>query len=49
MNLKFLGNRRYATRSYWRHMNILYVVGGIISFVLLVYLIVAMLKPEIFS
>lgn len=30
-------------------MNIIYVVGGIVALVLLVYLVVAMLKPEIFS
>ncbi len=30
-------------------MNIIYLVGGIVSLILLVYLVVAMLKPEIFS
>jgi K+-transporting ATPase KdpF subunit len=29
-------------------MTLLYAVGGVISVVLLVYLLVAMLKPEIF-
>jgi K+-transporting ATPase KdpF subunit len=30
-------------------MPLLYVVGGVVSVGLLVYLVVAMLKPEIFS
>lgn len=30
-------------------MNAIYVVGGIVALALLVYLVVAMLKPEIFS
>ena len=30
-------------------MPLLYIVGGVISGVLLVYLVVAMLKPESFS
>lgn len=30
-------------------MNIIYIVGGIVALGLLVYLVVAMLKPEIFS
>jgi K+-transporting ATPase KdpF subunit len=30
-------------------MSVIYVLGGIVSFALLVYLVVAMLKPEIFS
>ena len=30
-------------------MPILYVVGGIVSVGLLVYLVIALLKPEIFS
>lgn len=30
-------------------MNIIYIVGGIVALVLLVYLTVALLKPEIFS
>jgi K+-transporting ATPase KdpF subunit len=30
-------------------MPILYVVGGLVSLGLLVYLVIAMLKPEIFS
>jgi len=30
-------------------MPILYVVGGLVSLGLLVYLMIAMLKPEIFS
>jgi K+-transporting ATPase KdpF subunit len=30
-------------------MNIIYVVGGIVALALLVYLVVALLKPEIFS
>ena len=30
-------------------MPLLYVVGGIVSFGLLVYLVLALLKPEIFS
>ena len=30
-------------------MNIIYVIGGIVAFALLVYLVVALLKPEIFS
>jgi len=29
-------------------MNILYVIGGIIAFLLLIYLIAALLKPEAF-
>ncbi len=30
-------------------MNIIYVGGGIVALALLVYLIVALLKPELFS
>ncbi len=30
-------------------MPILYVIGGLVSIGLLVYLVVAMLKPEVFS
>ncbi len=30
-------------------MNITYIVGGVVALALLVYLIVAMLKPEMFS
>ena len=30
-------------------MPFLYVVGGLVSVALLVYLVIAMLKPEIFS
>jgi K+-transporting ATPase KdpF subunit len=30
-------------------MNIIYVVGGIVSLALFIYLIVALLKPEAFS
>ena len=30
-------------------MTALYLVGGIVSFGLMVYLVVALLKPEIFS
>jgi K+-transporting ATPase KdpF subunit len=30
-------------------MPVLYVVGGIVSLGLLVYLVIALLKPEIFS
>ncbi len=30
-------------------MNAIYAVGGIVALALLVYLVVAMLKPEIFS
>lgn len=30
-------------------MNLIYVVGGIVSLVLFVYLVVALLKPEAFS
>ncbi len=30
-------------------MPVLYVVGGIVSFGLMVYLVLALLKPEIFS
>jgi K+-transporting ATPase KdpF subunit len=30
-------------------MNAIYIVGGIVALALLVYLVVAMLKPEIFS
>ena len=29
-------------------MNPIYVIGGILSFLILVYLLVALLKPEIF-
>ncbi|HEY6952159.1 MAG TPA: K(+)-transporting ATPase subunit F [Bacteroidota bacterium] len=30
-------------------MNLLYVVAGLVSFALLIYLFVALLKPEIFE
>ncbi len=30
-------------------MNIIYIVGGIVTLALLVYLAIALLKPEIFS
>ncbi len=30
-------------------MPLLYLVGGLVSFGLLVYLVIAMLKPELFS
>jgi K+-transporting ATPase KdpF subunit len=30
-------------------MTVLYVIGGIVSLGLLVYLVVALLKPEVFS
>jgi K+-transporting ATPase KdpF subunit len=30
-------------------MPILYIIGGAVSFALLVYLFVALLKPEVFS
>ncbi len=30
-------------------MNAIYVVGGVVALALLVYLVVAMLKPEMFS
>ncbi len=30
-------------------MPLLYLIGGLVSFGLLVYLVIAMLKPEIFS
>ncbi len=30
-------------------MNVIYIVGGVVSLLLLVYLVVAMLKPETFS
>jgi K+-transporting ATPase KdpF subunit len=30
-------------------MPILYLIGGIVSFGLLIYLVVALLKPEVFS
>jgi K+-transporting ATPase KdpF subunit len=29
-------------------MTLLYVVGGILAFLLLIYLLVALLKPEVF-
>jgi len=29
-------------------MNPIYVIGGVVSFLILVYLLVALLKPEIF-
>jgi len=29
-------------------MNVLYIIGGIIAFLLLIYLIAALLKPEAF-
>lgn len=29
-------------------MNILYIVGGIVSLLLLIYLFIALLKPELF-
>lgn len=29
-------------------MNPIYVIGGVLSFLILVYLLVALLKPEIF-
>lgn len=30
-------------------MNLIYIIGGIVSIALLVYLVIAMLKPEMFS
>ncbi|MDA8161328.1 MAG: K(+)-transporting ATPase subunit F [Desulfobacteraceae bacterium] len=30
-------------------MNVLYWMGGIVTFGLLIYLVIALLKPEIFS
>jgi K+-transporting ATPase KdpF subunit len=30
-------------------MSLLYVVGGLVSVALLIYLVVALLKPELFS
>lgn len=30
-------------------MNVIYIVGGIVSLALFVYLVVALLKPEAFS
>ncbi len=30
-------------------MDLIYIVGGIVSLALLVYLVIAMLKPEMFS
>jgi K+-transporting ATPase KdpF subunit len=30
-------------------MNIIYVVGGIVSLALFIYLVIALLKPEAFS
>jgi K+-transporting ATPase KdpF subunit len=30
-------------------MNLIYIVGGIVSLLLFVYLVVALLKPEAFS
>jgi K+-transporting ATPase KdpF subunit len=30
-------------------MNIIYVIGGIVTLALFVYLVVALLKPEVFS
>jgi len=30
-------------------MNLIYIVGGIVSLVLLIYLVIAMVKPELFS
>jgi len=30
-------------------MPVLYIVGGVVSFGLLVYLVLALLKPELFS
>ncbi len=30
-------------------MNALYIIGGVVAFALLIYLVVALLKPEIFS
>ena len=30
-------------------MSLLYLVGGVVAFALLMYLILALLKPEIFS
>jgi K+-transporting ATPase KdpF subunit len=29
-------------------MNIIYIIGGIVSFLIFIYLLVALLKPEIF-
>jgi K+-transporting ATPase KdpF subunit len=29
-------------------MNPIYVIGGVVSFLILIYLLVALLKPEIF-
>ncbi|CAG0947586.1 hypothetical protein ANRL1_04303 [Anaerolineae bacterium] len=30
-------------------MNIIYVIGGIVTLALFIYLVVALLKPEVFS
>lgn len=30
-------------------MSLLYLIGGVVAFALLIYLILALLKPEIFS
>lgn len=30
-------------------MNVIYIVGGVVALALLVYLVIAMLKPEVFS
>ncbi len=30
-------------------MNVIYIVGGIVTVALFIYLVVAMLKPEVFS
>ncbi len=30
-------------------MNVIYIVGGIVTVALFIYLVIAMLKPEVFS
>jgi K+-transporting ATPase KdpF subunit len=30
-------------------MNIIYIVGGIVTLALFIYLVIALLKPEVFS
>jgi K+-transporting ATPase KdpF subunit len=41
--------KRFVERLREVRMNIIYIVGGIVALALLVYLVVAMLKPEMFS
>jgi K+-transporting ATPase KdpF subunit len=41
--------KRFVKRLMEAQMNVIYIVGGIVVLALFVYLVVALLKPEIFS